>query len=68
LTDRVDLNPSARLMMPFCDGCDTLLGFNIGVGVGLANRTIRVRPEFGIVVDPREEGVMWSFGAGLSFR
>jgi hypothetical protein len=68
LSDRVDLNPSARLMLPFCDGCDTLLGFNIGVGVSPADRRIRVRPEFGILVDPREEGVVWSFGAGVSFR
>jgi hypothetical protein len=68
LSDRVDLNPSARLIVPFCENCDTLLGFNIGVGLGPADRRIRVRPEFGILVDPGEEGVAWSFGAGVSFR
>jgi hypothetical protein len=68
LSDRVDLNPSARLMVPFCDGCSTLVGFNVGVGVSPADRRIRVRPEFGIVINPAEDGVVWSFGVGVSFR
>jgi hypothetical protein len=60
-------SPSTRLIVPFCENCNRLLGFNIGVGVGPADRRIRVRPEFAIVVDPGGEGIVWSFGAGVSF-
>jgi hypothetical protein len=68
VSDCVDLNPSARVIVPLCEGCDGLLGFNIGAGIGPADRRVRLRPEFGIIVNPGQEGVVWTFGAGVSLR
>jgi hypothetical protein len=63
-----DFNPSVRLLVPFCDGCDTMVGFNFGLGLGSRTGQMRVRPEIGFVVNPGERGVTWSFGLGVSFR
>jgi hypothetical protein len=64
----VDFNPSVRLIVPFCEGCDTLLGFNLGFGIGSPARRTILRPEIGFVANPGERGVIWSFGLGVSFR
>ena len=68
LTSRIDLNPSARLLIPFCDGCETLFGFNIGAGISPGNRRLKLRPEIGLLFSARESGVVWTMGLGLSFR
>jgi hypothetical protein len=68
LSDRVDLTPSARLHIPLNEDDERLLGLNIGVGIGDAARRFRVRPEFGVLFNPGEEGVVWFFGGGVSFR
>jgi hypothetical protein len=65
LGERVDFNPSARLLIPVCDGCETLAGFNAGFGLHTASR-LTVRPEFGILINPGEGGVIWTFGVGVS--
>ena len=68
LTNRIDLNPSARLLIPFCEGCETLFGFNIGAGISPGNRRLTLRPEIGLLFSARESGVVWTMGLGLSFR
>ena len=68
LTDRIDFNPSARVLIPFCDGCDTMVGANAGFGISAATRRLTFRPEFGLIFKPGESGVVWSFGFGVSFR
>lgn len=68
LSDRVDFNPSARLLVPLCSECDlsdTLVGASAGFGI-LASPGVRVRPEFGILMNPGESGVVWMFGLGVS--
>lgn len=68
LTDRVDLNPSVRFLIPFCEDCETLLGFNVGVGISPGSRRLKLRPEIGLLFSPRESGVVWTMGLGLSFQ
>jgi hypothetical protein len=68
LTDRIDLNPSARILIPFCEDCETLYGFNVGVGISPGSRRVKLRPEVGLLFSPRESGVVWTMGFGLSFR
>jgi hypothetical protein len=67
---RFDFNPSARVLIPFCDDCerDVLLGFNAGFGWRPFAQPITLRPEAGILVNPGETGVLWTFGVGVSFR
>ena len=64
----IDLNPSVRFLIPLCRDCgieDTLVGFNMGVGLRASPRLI-IRPEVGFVVNPGESGVVWTFGVGTS--
>ena len=68
LTDRVDLNPSVRFLIPFCEDCETLFGFNVGVGISPGSRRLKLRPEIGLLFSPHENGVVWTMGLGLSFR
>jgi hypothetical protein len=65
--DRVDFNPAGKVVIPFCDDCDVLVGFNVGVGVRAAERVI-IRPEMSFLFNPGEEGTVWSAGVGVSFR
>lgn len=62
----VDLNPSARVILPFCDDCDPLLGFEVGVGMRSSRSRVNVRPTFGVVVNPRESGVIWTLGGAVT--
>lgn len=68
ITNWIDLNPSARLVIPFCDECETLFGFNVGAGIRPGNRRVTLRPEIGLLFSARESGVVWTMGLGLSFR
>ncbi|HYN06903.1 MAG TPA: hypothetical protein VES67_05900 [Vicinamibacterales bacterium] len=68
LTDRIDLNPSVRFLIPFCEDCETLFGFNVGLGISPGSRRMKMRPEVGLLFSPREKGVVWTMGFGLSFR
>jgi hypothetical protein len=62
----VDLNPSARVILPFCDECHPLLGFEVGVGMRSSDSRVNVRPTFGVVVNPRESGVIWTVGGAVT--
>jgi hypothetical protein len=68
LNDRIDLNPSVRFLIPFCEDCETLVGFNVGLGISSGSRRMKLRPEVGLLFSPRESGVVWTMGLGLSFR
>jgi hypothetical protein len=63
----VDLNPSARVIVPFCDDCDPLLGFEVGVGLRSSASRVNIRPTFGVMVNPRESGVIWTIGGAVTF-
>jgi hypothetical protein len=66
----VDLNPFFRVVIPMCPGCDAsdvLLGFGSGVGIALHPK-VTLRPEVGLLVNPGESGIVWTFGAGVSLR
>jgi hypothetical protein len=63
----VDINPAVRVLIPTCDDCEVLLGFNLGAGIKAGGRTL-LRPEFGVLVNPGEDGVVWHFGFAVSIR
>ncbi len=62
-----EINPSARVRIPLYEDGETLLAFNLGMGIGSAGSPVKVRPELGLLVNPGESGVGWSLGLGLSF-
>jgi len=66
LTKTIDLNPSARVIVPFCDGCEALVGFELGVGVHVAHPRMVARPTLGVLVNPRRSGAIWTFGGAVT--
>ena len=67
MNDRVDFNPAFRLLIPTCDGCDTLIALHAGFGIRAARRLI-LRPEGVLIFNPGEDGVIWTIGIGASLR
>ena len=67
ISEDFEINPSARVRIPLYEDGETLLAFNLGMGIGAAGSPWKLRPEFGVLVNPGESGTAWSFGLGLSF-
>jgi hypothetical protein len=62
---QIDLNPSVRLLMPTCEGCETFVAFGFGLGLRL-NPRLRFRPEVTAFRNPGQRGTIWSVGVGTS--
>jgi hypothetical protein len=65
----VEVNGSAKYLVPLHEeGGDNLLAFNVGLGLGPAQGRWALRPEFGMLFNPGEEGHFNQFSIGLSIR
>jgi hypothetical protein len=65
----VELNWAAKYLVPLSEeGGDNLLAFNLGLGLGPPRGRWTLRPEFGWLIDPGEEGHYTQFSIGLSVR
>jgi hypothetical protein len=65
----VEINWSAKYLVPFSEEAgDNLLAFNVGLGLGPANGRWAIRPEFGWLLNPGEEGHFTQFSVGVSVR
>lgn len=67
INEDFEINPSTTVRIPLYEDGETLLAFNLGMGLGSATGPWKLRPEFGVLVNPGESGFAWSFGLGLSF-
>jgi hypothetical protein len=65
----VEWNWSAKYLVPLHEeGGDNLLAFNVGLGLGPAEGRWTIRPEYGMLLDPGEDGHFNHFSIGFSFR
>jgi hypothetical protein len=65
----VELNWAAKYLVPLSEeGGDNLLAFNIGLGLGPPKGRWTLRPEFGWLIDPGDEGHYTQWSIGLSVR
>ena len=65
----VELNGSVKYLVPLHEeGGDNLLAFNLGVGLGPSSGRWALRPEYGWLIDPGEDGHYSQFSIGLSVR
>jgi hypothetical protein len=70
LGPRLDFNPSARVTLPSCKGCDvsdSVITLLAGVGIRSGSR-LTIRPEGGITFQPGETGIVWTFGVAASVK
>ncbi|HET9315795.1 MAG TPA: hypothetical protein VFQ51_09400 [Vicinamibacteria bacterium] len=63
----VEVNASAKYLIPLNDGGDNLVAFNLGLGLGQLDKWA-IRPEMGVMFDPGEDGRFYHFSLGVSFR
>jgi hypothetical protein len=62
-----EINPSAKAQIWLNNpDAHNLLAFNLGFGIGSDVREWAVRPEVGLLVDPRDHGHAWHFSVGVS--
>lgn len=61
-----ELNPSAKILVPFKGERDTLVAFNLGAALGKDVRKWAIRPEVGLCFNPGEGGYFWQMSLGFS--
>jgi hypothetical protein len=64
----VDLNLSARTLIPLHKGSDTLYAVNVGLGIRPGGGSLNFRPEAGVLFNPGEGGFNYHLSLGLSCR
>lgn len=68
-TSTFELTPSVKAFVPLSgEDRDLLLGFHLGAGLSSDLSRWAIRPEFGVVKNPGEEGTTWGGSLGLSLR
>jgi hypothetical protein len=63
----VEVNPSLKYLIPFQEDSDNLLAVNMGFGLSGDFEKWVIRPEFGLLYNPGEEGHYQHFSIGVTF-
>lgn len=64
---KFELNGSGKILIPMSkDGGDELVAFNIGAGISTDLTRWALRPEFGVMISPGEEGAYRQASLGLT--
>lgn len=64
--DKLDITLAPKYLLTFCEGCDDLFALNFGMAFGDLNNWA-VRPEYGMLFNPGEDGYYGQFSIGLSY-
>lgn len=65
--EKVDVNPSFKVLIPFERESETLVAFNLGLGIKLSEE-FTLRPEYGMLFNPGEKGHFKQFGIGVTMQ
>jgi hypothetical protein len=63
----VEMNASAKCLIPLRGELDNVVAFNFGLGLGRLE-SWAIRPEVGFLINPGESGHFTHFSLGVSFR
>jgi hypothetical protein len=64
----VDINVSAKALIPVQSEGNTLYAVNFGLGIKPGEKALTLRPEAGLLFDTEGEGFYFHLSLGLSFR
>ena len=67
ILDILEINPSAKALIPFEKDRDMAIAFNLGIGVKLP-AGFTIRPEFGLLFDPGDEGHNRHLSIGVTYN
>lgn len=65
--DKLDFNPSAKYLIQFCEDCDNLVAFNLGLAFSEDISRWALRAEYGLLYNPGESGHFAQFSFGFSY-
>ncbi len=63
----IEFNPSAKVLIPFQSEGETLVAFNLGIGVSTNLERWAIRPEIGFLYNPGESGHFMHFSLGFTY-
>ncbi len=63
----IELNPSAKILIPFQDEKDILVAFNLGAGISTNLEKLAIRPELGFLINPGESGSYMHLSIGFTY-
>ena len=63
----IELNPSAKVLIPFQSERDTLFAFNLGAGISANLDKWAIRPELGFLINPGESGSYMHLSIGFTY-
>ena len=63
----IEFNPSAKVLIPFQSEQETLVAFNLGIGVSTNLERWAIRPEIGFLYNPGESGRFLHFSLGFTY-
>jgi hypothetical protein len=64
----IELNTSAKALVPLQGGQNTLVAFNLGFGISSDLDKWAIRPEIGFLFDPGEKGHYMHLSIGFNYR
>jgi len=68
LKEKVELTLSPKYLFPFCKDCSDLIAVNLGLAISSKISNWSIRPEFGVLCNPQDQGVYTQFSFGFSRR
>lgn len=66
VVDKLDINPSFKVLFPLGGEQSTLVAVNLGLGIKVLDG-LTVRPEYGVLFDPGAEGTFRQFSLGVTY-
>lgn len=63
----IEFNPSAKVLIPFKSEQETLVAFNLGIGVSTNLEKWAIRPEIGFLYNPGESGHFMHLSLGFTY-
>ena len=63
----IEINPSAKVLIPITGEQDTLVAFNLGAGISTNLEKWAIRPELGFLINPGESGSYMHLSIGFTY-
>jgi hypothetical protein len=66
IPDKLDITFAPKYILTFCEDCDDLMAFNLGLAISNNVSSWAIRPEYGLLYDIGESGHASQFSIGIS--
>jgi hypothetical protein len=67
VAEKIDVTIAPKYLISFCEGCENLLAINLGLSLSDDLTRWAIRPEYGMLFNPGEEGHFNQFSIGVSY-